>query len=94
LFSPSLRQGQSKSEFDQDFGSSADSRATIIKIVTSGSGLTGVRITFTSHQKPSQSPTGTESCTRWNITLYLDDSSGRYLIGQAPPAYHPTDRRC
>ncbi len=94
LFSASLRSDESSAAFERDFGSSADSAATVIKIFTSGTGLTGAQITFTSHQKPSQSPTGTESCTDWNITLFLEDSSGHYLISQAPPGYAPTDRAC
>jgi hypothetical protein len=94
LFSASLRSDESTAAFERDFGSSTDSAATIIKIFTSGTGLTGAQITFTSHQKPSQSATGTESCTDWNITLYLEDSSGHYLISQAPPGYAPTDHAC
>jgi hypothetical protein len=94
LLSVSLRDAQTKAEFEQDFGSSADSGATIVRIFTSGAGATGTSISFTSHQKPSQSATGTESCTKWIITLYLDDGSGHYLIGQAPPSYSPVDHAC
>jgi hypothetical protein len=94
LLSASLRQGLTKASFEQDFGSSADSAATIVRIFTVGSGMVGVSISFTSRQKPSQSPTGTESCTKWVITLYLDDHSGHYQIGQAPPSYSPIDYAC
>ncbi|HUC56983.1 MAG TPA: hypothetical protein VMA95_06255 [Streptosporangiaceae bacterium] len=94
LLSPSLRAMLTKSKFEFDFSSSSDSAATIVRISTTDAGTTAASITFTSHQKPSQSATGTERCTKWVITLYLEDDSGDYLIGQAPFGYEPSDRAC
>jgi hypothetical protein len=72
-------------------GAPAAGRA--VAISQPGSGLVSAAVTFTSHQLPSASPTGT-SCTNWTIVLYLRQQSGRYLIGPAPPGYHAQYQAC
>jgi hypothetical protein len=43
------------------------------------SGVTGVTMTFISHQLPSRSATDS-SCTDWRITLFLQQQRGQYFI--------------
>ncbi len=84
ILSPSAAQDVTQELFNKGFGSTHDSGATIRSIWTVSSGVTGVDVSFTSHQRVSQSANGA-TCTYWSsVTLYLDDYSGQYMLGPSP----------
>lgn len=93
LLDPTMRENQTAQSFQSDFGTTTDSDATINAISAVRPGLAGATLTFVSHQSPTDSPTHT-ACTDWNITLYLRDFSGRYLLGPSPPGYQPAFEAC
>jgi hypothetical protein len=80
------------SQFQSGYGSSRDSHATLIGLSPTGTGV-AANVAFTSHQRPSASPTGT-SCTAWQITLFLESRGGGYRIGPAAPGYHARYQAC
>jgi hypothetical protein len=79
-------------EFENGFGTTTDSNATLTGLVPYGTGVAAT-VKFTSHQSPSSSFTGT-SCTRWHITLFLQPRTSGYIIGSAPTTYRPQARAC
>jgi hypothetical protein len=79
-------------QFQSGFGTTRDSHATLTGLSPTGTGV-AANVTFTSHQQPSASPTGT-SCTAWHITLFLESRGGGYRIGPAAPGYHARYRAC
>ncbi len=93
LLDTKLRQQESAQSFRAGYGSTTDSAATLTAVSRPGPGLVSAAVTFTSHQLPSASPTGT-SCTDWAIVLYLRQQSGRYLLGPAPSGYHAQYQAC
>jgi len=93
LLNPTLREHETAASFHAGYRTTSDSGATITSIAVVAPGLVGASITFVSHQQPSDSATGT-ACTDWNITLYLQDYSGRYLLGSPPGSYHPIYQAC
>lgn len=90
LYEPSLRLTQGN--FDQGYQTTHDSGAVLTGLSSTADGL-AASISFTSHQNPADSATGT-SCTTWDITLYLQTSGSSYLIGKPPPGYHAQDQAC
>lgn len=81
-------------QFDSGYGTTADSAETLVGISTAANGDLDVAVTFTSHQNPAASQNQQESCTDWNISLFLEQGSGGYLIDQPPPGYHAQDQAC
>jgi hypothetical protein len=93
LLSPANRRTVTLQTFNSGFSSTTDSQEMIISIAPYGSGVTGVTMSFVSHQQPSQSATNS-SCTEWRITLFLKRSGGRYYIGPAPAGYQAQFSAC
>ena len=52
------------------------------------------RGTPASHQKPTASVNGSESCTDWRISLYLEQGTSGYIIGKPPSGYHAKYAAC
>ena len=50
-------------------------------------------VTFTSRQQPQDGPSG-ESCTNWQITMFLDDNAGTYTIGAPAAGYAASYQPC
>jgi hypothetical protein len=94
LLSPRQRQGLTAARFNSGFGSTRDSNETLQSISTAPDGSTVATVTFVSHQNPAQSVNGSESCTRWRISLYLEQDGTGYLIGKSPPGYHASYAAC
>jgi hypothetical protein len=92
LLDRKLQRDESAQAFTSGYSSTTDSAATLNSISSLG-GEVGAAVTFTSHQDPSQSPTGA-GCTDWSITLYLTIHGGRYLLGPAPAAYRAGFQGC
>lgn len=93
LLDPVMQKNETAQSFHSGYRTSTDSAATITSISTVSPGLVGATVTFVSHQRASNSATGT-ACTDWNVTLYLQDYAGHYLLGPAPPGYHATFATC
>jgi hypothetical protein len=94
LLSSQAGQGLTQEQFDNGYGSTADSAETLLGISTAENGDLVASVTFTSHQNPADSPNQKESCTDWKISLFLEQGGSGYLIDQPPPSYHASDLTC
>ena len=94
LLSPRAQQGLTAAQFDAGYRSTADSAETLVSISTASNGDLAAAVTFTSHQNPADSPDQQQSCTDWNISLFLVESAGGYLVDQPPPGYHASYHAC
>ncbi|HEX6452084.1 MAG TPA: nuclear transport factor 2 family protein [Trebonia sp.] len=83
----------SPSQFHREYGSTTDTGENLSGTSTGADGEVVAHVTFTSHQDPSQSPTGT-SCDTWDVSLYLVADSGSYQIGKPPPGYRAGYKAC
>jgi hypothetical protein len=92
LLDGQMRQRVSASRFASGYATTKDSAATVTGISGTADRLAAA-VTFTSHQQPADSPSGS-SCTAWAITLYLVRSGGGYLIGTPAPGYQASYRSC
>jgi hypothetical protein len=81
-------------QFDNGYGSTVDSAEVLTSISTATDGDTVATVTFVSHQNPSESVNGREACTDWSISLFLQQGSAGYLMGQPASGYRPTDSPC
>ncbi|MGO9081203.1 MAG: hypothetical protein ACLQDY_19540 [Streptosporangiaceae bacterium] len=90
LYEPSLR--PTSGQFYQGYRSTHDSGAVLTSLSSTPEGL-AASVSFTSHQNAADSKTGT-SCTRWDITLYLQPAGSSYIIGGPPSDYHAQYRAC
>jgi hypothetical protein len=96
LLSPQVRQSFSKAQFDHGYQTTADSAEMLTGLSTADTNDLEADVTFTSHQDPAESVDGTQSCTDWSISLFLepDGSGSGYLIAQAPAGYHASYQAC
>jgi hypothetical protein len=92
LLSPQLQQGMSQASFDSGFAATADSRETLVGISAAGGDVVA-RVNFTSHQDPNAAD-GEEACTKWRVSLFLENAAGGYLIDPAQPGYHAGSAPC
>jgi len=90
LVSPSQR--PTPAVFENGYGTTTDSNATLTGLVPYGTGMAAA-VKFTSNQSPSASPDGA-SCDAWHITLFLQPHGSGYRIGPAAPDYHARYRAC
>jgi hypothetical protein len=94
LLGSELASGVTPASFASGFGSTNDSAATLTGISDQGSGGEAATVSFTSHQNPSQSVNGQDSCDLWTITLYLTPNGSSYLEVPAPSGYHASHLAC
>jgi hypothetical protein len=95
LLSPQEQQGYTQEQFDRGYRSTVDSAETLVSISTGANGDLDVAVTFTSHQDPVDSPDHQESCTDWQIMLFLQQDGGSgYVIDVPPPDYHASYAAC
>jgi hypothetical protein len=94
LLSSQEGQGLTQEQFDNGYGSTADSAETLLGISTAANGDLIASVTFTSHQNPADSPDQQESCTDWRISLFLEQGGGGYLVEKPPPGYHASYQAC
>jgi hypothetical protein len=94
LLSPQEQARLTQAQFDQGYGSTADSAETLVSISTATNGDLDVAVTFTSHQNPADSPNREESCTDWRISLFLEPDGSGYLTDKPPPDYHASYAAC
>ena len=90
LFVPRLR--PTLGAFESGYRSTHDSGAVLTGMSPTAVGLAAA-VSFTSHQHPVDSPTGT-SCDSWRITLYLSPRGSTYLIVHPPAGYHARYQAC
>jgi hypothetical protein len=90
LVSPSQR--PTPAVFENGYGTTTDSNATLTGLVPYGTGVAAA-VKFTSNQSPSASPDGA-SCDAWHITLFLQPHGSGYRVGPAAPDYHARYRAC
>jgi hypothetical protein len=95
LLNPAEAQALTYQAFQHGYATSRDSRETLQGISTAGNGDTVARVTFTSHQAAANSVDGTgQTCTRWDLLLYLQPDGGGYLLGKSPSGYHASFAAC
>jgi hypothetical protein len=94
MLSPQVQQGMTQAQFEKGYRSTADSNETLVGISTASDGDLAAEVTFTSHQNPANSPDQSESCTDWDITLFLAQSGSGYVIDPAPADYHASYQPC
>ena len=94
LLSPQVQQGMTQAQFDKGYRSTADSNETLVGISTASDGDLAAAVTFTSHQDPADSPDQSESCTNWDVTLFLAQGGSGYVIDPAPSGYQATYQPC
>ena len=92
LLAPGM-QAPSSSQFASGYGSTSDTDESLRGLSAGSGGEVVARVTFTSHQEPAESPTGT-NCDRWAISLYLVPESGGYQIGKPASGYHASYAYC
>jgi hypothetical protein len=83
-----------QAQFKNGYRSTADSNETLVGISTASDGDMAAEVTFTSHQNPADSPDHSESCTDWDITLFLAQGGSGYVIDPAPAGYHASHQGC
>jgi hypothetical protein len=93
LLSPRLAANYSATDFANGYGSTVDSAATLTGITDQGGGEAAT-VSFTSHQNPSQSVNGQDSCDLWTITLYMVPSGSSYVEVHAPAGYAASYQAC
>ncbi len=93
LFSAAIRGSLTAAAFSAGYGSTRDSLATLRHIGIVRPGQLAAVITFTSHQKPGQSPSQS-ACTRWRISLYLTREGNEYQLQRPPSGYQASFRAC
>lgn len=93
LFSATVRDALSRAVFTAGYGTTTDSLARLRYISAIGGGQFDAVITFTSHQRPYQSPSQS-SCTRWRISLFLVRNGNGYLLQAPPSGYQASFSAC
>jgi hypothetical protein len=93
LLGTDMRKDEPATRFYPGYQSTTDSAAVLTSISDIGPGLITAAVTFTSHQLPADTPSGT-ACTNWSITLYLSQHGRRYLLEPPPPGYHAVYQPC
>jgi hypothetical protein len=94
LLSPQLQQGATQAQFDQGYRSTVDSNETLVGISTASDGDLAAEVTFISHQNPADSPDQSESCTNWDISLFLAQSGAGWVIDPPPSGYQASYQPC
>ncbi len=90
-FLPPARRQLNAASFMASYGSTTDSRITLVSIAPAQRGPAAT-VTFTATQRSPGRP-GT-SCTNWDITLFLGHHGPGYLLGTPPRNYHAYHRAC
>ena len=93
LFSVSLRAELSSSAFMRGYGTSRDSLTTLRSITPVGDGELDATVSFTSHQRPADTPSHS-ACTTWSISLYLVRQGHGYVIVSPPAGYRASYVTC
>ena len=94
LFVAQLQQSLTRGSFSSGYQGTVDSAIRLIRVSAAADGDAQAVLKFTSHQTPDAA-NNEESCTKWNISLFLtQDGDGGYLIDLPPPGYHAVSAPC
>ena len=93
LLSANMQEDEPATKFYPGYESTTDSAAVLTAISYIRPGLVSAAVSFTSHQLPADTPSGT-ACTNWSITLYLSRHGSRYILEEPPPGYHAVYQPC
>lgn len=94
LLSPQSQQGFTAAQFSSGYRTTVDSAETLTGISTADNGDLQADVSFTSHQDPADSVDGTQSCTDWTISLFLEQNGSSYLIDPPPSSYQSSHTAC
>lgn len=94
LLNPAEAQALTYTEFQNGYGSTADSGETLLGISADGNGETVAKVAFISHQNAADSVDGSQTCTRWRVLLYLQPNGNGYLLGRSPAGYRASYAAC
>lgn len=84
----------SSTDFDNGYGTTTDSSATLTGIAKGPGGEVIASVSFISNQDPSQSPDHQSACDKWKVRLYLMPNSGGYLETNPPSGYKAQYTSC
>ena len=93
MYGPASNPAQSEAGFRSGYRTTHDSAITLARLIPSGTGGWLATATFTSHQAPSASPTGT-SCTQWRVLYVLAPAGTTFVLEHVPPGYHAASQAC
>jgi hypothetical protein len=93
LATQSADMAMSSQQFATGFQSTEDSGVIVTNIATAPDGRPEADVTFTSRQQPQDGPNG-ESCTNWQVKMFLDGNAGTYTIGAPPADYRGSYQPC
>ena len=93
MYDPASNPAQREAGFRAGYRTTQDSAITLAGLIPSGAGGWLATVTFTSHQDPSASPTGT-SCDRWRVPYELAPAGATFVLEHVPPGYHASARSC
>jgi len=93
LHVPELQAGLTRASFNSGYPGTVDTAVRLVSISTAADGDTAAAVTFTSHQRPNVAD-HEESCTKWQISLFLTQGSGRYLLDRSPEGYQAASAPC
>jgi hypothetical protein len=95
LLNPAAAQALTYPAFQNGYATTRDSAEKLHGISAAGNGDTVASVTFTSHQDAANSVDGSgQTCTRWDVLLYLQQDGDGYLLGKSPPGYHAAYAAC
>jgi hypothetical protein len=93
LHIPQIQADMTRAGFNSGYPGTVDTAVRLVGISTVADGDTAAALTFTSHQRPNAAD-NEEPCTTWQISLFLTQDGGGYLIDQAPEGYQAVSAPC
>jgi hypothetical protein len=93
LHVPEIQANMTRAGFNSGYPGTVDSAVRLTGISTVADGDTAAAVTFISHQRPNAAD-NEQSCTSWQISLFLTQNGGGYLIDQAPAGYQAVFAAC
>jgi len=93
MYDPVSNPAQSEAGFRSGYRTTQDSAITLVGLIPSGASGWLATVTFTSHQDPSASPTGT-SCDQWRVPYELAPAGATFVLEHVPPGDHASAQPC
>ena len=93
LHVPEIQADMTRAGFNSGYPGTVDTAVRLVGISTDADGDTAATVRFISHQRPNTAD-NEESCTTWQISLFLTPDAGGYLIDQSPQGYQAVSASC